>query len=152
MKNNNKGFMLAEVVITSTVVLTSLISLYVTFNKLYKNYEIRSKYYDIDGYYATKETIEQLLNDGSINTILSLLTNKQYSKILEENENKTYITNYTKAALNSLKESEDINETFKDYLTYLTKYYNFTNDKYNYLFITEYKNGDDYYYANIGLG
>ena len=58
---NNKGFMLAEVVVTSTIVLTSLISLYITFNKLYNNYEIRSNYYDVDGIYAIKNMINNLI-------------------------------------------------------------------------------------------
>ena len=52
---NNKGFMLAEVVVTSTIILTALISFYTTFNNLYRRYEIHTKYYDIDGVYAIKE-------------------------------------------------------------------------------------------------
>ena len=31
---NNKGFMLAEVIITATVIITALVSLYATYNSL----------------------------------------------------------------------------------------------------------------------
>ena len=157
--------MLAEVVVTSTVVLAALISLYVTFNKLYKNYEIRSRYYDIDGYYATKEIIELLIAKNAINNSLPTTDYKELS--LDDNEDikdkidtiksaytieKIYITKYREKSLQNLKKESNINPTFKDYLTYLENYYNYSDQKYNYLFITEYKNENDYYYANIGLG
>ena len=45
---NNKGFMLAEAIITSTIVLTTLVGLYANFMKLYNVYKIRDTYYDID--------------------------------------------------------------------------------------------------------
>ena len=158
---NNKGFMLAEVVVTSTVILTSLISLYITFNKLYKNYEIRSRYYDIDGYYVTKEIIELLINNN-INNYLPLTT-ENYKELSIDNQDlkneinsiisayqiqQIYVTKYTSTSLDNLKNSS-INNTFKDYLE---KYYNYNDNKYSYLFIIEYKNENDYYYANIGLG
>ena len=160
MKNNNKGFMLAEVVITSTIVLTSLISLYVTFNKLYKNYEIRSRYYDIDGYYAIKEIINLLIKKNEISDVLPGEDNyyKEISTLTSLSNIKgpyqiqdIYVTKYDKKSLENLGKNVPTN-TFKDYINYLIKYYNFNDNKYTYLFITEYKNDGDYYYANIGLG
>ena len=184
---NNKGFMLAEVVVTSTVVLTTLIGLYVSFNKLYKNYDIRSTYYDIDGIYAIKSITNILLDNEDLNTILNKFTSSNSTAIIENSTCKygnidgntkctdlqseyyiqnLYITTYDKPAVNSLK-TKVSNQTFKDYLNFVEKKYNLNNNytaptstiesdtanKYNYLFIIEYKKNDDkYYYASLGLG
>ena len=188
---NNKGFMLAEVVVTSTVVLTTLIGLYITFNKLYKNYNIRSVYYDIDGIYAIKNMNSILLDSGELNniikefydnydngnsTIKDIIDNKECSITSIErkcsdlqkayNINNLYITTYDIPAINSLTEEVN-NTTFKEYLSFVKKYYNLNQEytypkskieddnakKYNYLFIIEYtKNDDKNYYASLGLG
>ncbi len=37
MMKNNKGFMLVEVIVTSTIIVTAMIGLYTSFNKIYKN-------------------------------------------------------------------------------------------------------------------
>jgi len=39
MIKNNKGFMLAEVVIVSAVIMTCLVTLYTSFNKMYNLYK-----------------------------------------------------------------------------------------------------------------
>ena len=54
MIKNNKGFMLAEVVIVSAVLITTLVSLYAGFAKVYKAYEERSSFFDTDSIYALK--------------------------------------------------------------------------------------------------
>ena len=170
---NNKGFMLAEAVITSTVVLTTLIGLYATFTKLYNAYNIRTTYFDIDGIYAIKGMISHLIDNGEINNIIKTLkspsndyiqlisttgckdTGDTYCSSLKNSytiEN-MYIVNYKKESITNL--SDDVNnQTFKDYLTYISTYYSFDleEDGYNYLFIVEYQNGDKYYYSSLGLG
>ncbi len=179
MKNNNRGFMLAEVVVTATIVLTALISLYITFNKLYKNYNTRSYIYDIDGIYAIKDVISILMDTGDINNILANYTNttevksieliksntcsntisddfKNHCESIQEiyNINNMYITKYKSNHITSLKNNVN-NTTFKDYLSFLNNKYNFTDGNYTYLFIVEYKNdntSDDYYYSNLGFG
>ena len=167
MLKNNKGFMLAEVVITSTIVLTGLIALYTSFNKLYKAYETRSTYYNIDGYYASNNIIKKLINSGELNTILSDEANGFHNKkyiFLVKNGSCTNISDCSQIqplidlykikntviiewsssiitnVINQLEE-EGINETFKDYLNdYVSKHYDFSNSsEYNYLVITEYK-------------
>ena len=64
-----------------------------------------------------------------------------------------YIVKYEKEEVLKINK-EEINQTFKDYLTYISTYYPFDleEDGYNYLFIVEYKNGDKYYYSSLGLG
>lgn len=167
MLKNNKGFMLAEVVITSTVVLTGLVALYTSFNKLYSSYQTRSAYYNIDGYYASNAIIKTLIDNKDLNTIFSDETNGFKSNnhiFLVKNGYCTNITDCNKInnlielykikntviiewsettieeVLNKLQ-STSINETFKDYLNnYVIKHYDFSNQaEYNYLVITEYK-------------
>lgn len=136
---NNKGFMLAEVVITSTIVLTALITFYTTFNKLYKRYEIHSTYYDIDGVYAIKQIANILLEEGKINEIITdmNLQNKEYINVECSNLNERpqsscnsikelyNIENiyFVKNRYQSIKKLEnDVDKnTFKDYLEYIIK-------------------------------
>lgn len=169
MLKNNKGFMLAEVVITSTIVLTGLIALYTSFNKLYKAYETRSTYYNIDGYYASSSIIKTLINNGELNNIFSnpdtglYKEEKNYIFLVKNtscinisdcdpidsliklyNINNVVIIEWTDTAITSIiskLEGTGINETFKDYLNdYVSKHYDFSNSsEYNYLVITEYK-------------
>ena len=77
-----------------------------------------------------------------------------------------YVVKYNKDSVRKLKNEANIHQTFKDYIDYVSNYYPFNDsnaddslenkinidDGYKYLFIVEYKNGDDYYYSNLGLG
>lgn len=186
---NSKGFMLAEVIITSTVIITALIGLYTTFNKIYNKYNIRNSYYDIDGVYAIKGMINHLIKDNKLNNILSdkdtgtftsnqiylikdricnsfinsentgtiSLSNDNYCKSLQElyKINNLIVIDYDKKLLidesnnNDLKDSVN-NQTFKDYIEYISNYYTFEKDKYSYLFIIEYKNDkNEFNYSSL---
>lgn len=43
---NNKGFMMAEVVVVSAIVMVTIVGLYQSYNKLYSTYNTRIDYYD----------------------------------------------------------------------------------------------------------
>lgn len=187
MKKNNKGFMLIEVIITSTIVVTTLIAFYANFEKLYKKYNEANNYHDIDGLYATKEVINYFLtnNDLDFNEYLAdtFYTN-HYKFIIKDsidqlnNDNirnikdlynikNMIITEYNvcnldsnKPSCNSEEESirnNNINETFKEYLEYIIRYYdldseNINSTKYDYLVITERETEDGKtYYSSIGI-
>ena len=163
MFKNNKGFMLVEVIITSTVILTGMVGLYTTFNKLYKNYNIRSTYYNIDGIYATKEMFNNLMNND-FNKVINHFDNYGYlienSKCIEiGNHNNCssivdfygidnmIIVNYNK---NALKELKLENETFNEYIDFVIKYYDINNnDEYSYIFLTEMCDKNNCYYSNL---
>jgi Tfp pilus assembly protein PilE len=86
MIKNNKGFMLIEVIITSTIVLTTLIALYASFNKLYNNYRIKNNYHNLDATYATKEIINSMLknDEGNINNYINtIIPNSKYGYIIK---------------------------------------------------------------------
>lgn len=162
--------MLAEAIITSTIVLTTLVGLYANFMKLYNVYKIRDTYYDIDGVYAIKNAIDAMIDDGSLAGTLALNTNN-YKLIINNNcivsnnmsycnflkktysiEN-MYVVKYNENSINELKKVVNL-KTFKDYLNYIEKYYNFNMDednKYSYLFVVEYKKNDKYYYSSLGV-
>ena len=43
---NNKGFMMAEVVVVSAIVMLTIVGLYQSYNKIYSAYNTRIDYYD----------------------------------------------------------------------------------------------------------
>lgn len=88
MIKNNKGFMLIEVIVTSTIVVTTMIALYTGFNKLYNDHKTRNSYYNLDATYATKEMINSMLvkNKGNINEFINVVMhNSTYGHIVKEN-------------------------------------------------------------------
>ena len=186
MLKNNKGFMLIEVIVTSTIVLTSMIALYTSFNKLYNNYNVKNSYYNIDATYATKLILNSMFesdeNFGNINEIIKYadLNDKKYQYIIKnascnkfeepEFERTTYyappktcegiiglykinnilIVRYDKNILLELNNDLSLNQTFSDYINYLVTYYDIKNsEQFSWIVLTELKEGENYYYANL---
>ena len=146
IKNNNKGFMLVEVIIVTVVIATIMTSLYVAFSRVYKVYDMKSKYSNIDGiyalniiknYYIENITINKMINDSStyIDLKNDIESSKKYCSTLnigDENINycnkiNSVIANYkinnlyivNKDKLTDLKNISDISQTLKDYINYL---------------------------------
>lgn len=175
MKKNNKGFMLAEVVITSTIIITAMIGLYSSFQKLYATYNTRNNYYNIDGVYATKMMIDNLMNHDINEYLNSYSVESNYKFIIQSNSctdsneelkntceiiQSTYqvtnmiITEYDKKVLEEIKtKSLTQNETFKEYIDYLIDYYNIkkNTEQCNYIILTEIKEGDNFKYSNLRM-
>lgn len=161
-KIGRKGFMLAEVVVISVVVATVLVTLYIGLNSIASAYDIRNRYYDVDCLYAAIEVNDVLLrNDPStIQTVdaIDLSTNVDVNSFENFYEDETavndiinlYLTPYDKNKMLSIKDFENINVTFEEYLDYLSGNLNFDDD-YDYMIIVErMDNGDPddcYYYA-----
>ena len=64
-----------------------------------------------------------------------------------------YVVKYNYSSVEILKK-ENLKQTFKDYLNYIEKYYNFNMDddnKYSYLFVVEYQKNQKYYYSSLGV-
>ena len=101
---NNKGFMMAEVVVVSSIIIVTLVGLYTSYNKILSLYNQRINYYDIN-------TLYELANIRK-NTDLSDLSSKTY--IVDETYQKVYYLNH-----NHISELAVSNQTFKDYLEYL---------------------------------
>ena len=73
MNKNNKGFMLVEAIITSTIILTALIAFYSQFDKLYAKYNERNNFHNVNSLYASKTMFNYLLKNEiyNFNTFLS---------------------------------------------------------------------------------
>lgn len=164
--------MLAEAIITSTIVLTTLVGLYANFMKLYNVYKIRDTYYDIDGVYAIENTIDWLISNNKLVSIIpdnninyrllvgnnSCSIKQEFCNLLKKSYKvkNMYIMSFKKQDIESLISGVD-NKTFKDYLNFVLKYYNFNTDEddnYSYLFVVEYQKNDNdvrYYYSSLGL-
>ena len=159
MIKNNKGFMLAEVVIVSAVLITTLVSLYAGFAKVYKAYEERSSFFDTDSIYALKSIEDTLIDEGLFNNIINEINTSNYVSYLAENRTADsyinshlkellgnynieyfYITKYDNASLTTIIESDANNIIFNDFLKYLQKNLTFDNN-YNYIFLSKTKDG-----------
>lgn len=132
MKLNKYGFMMAEVIVVSSIVLITLTSLYMSYNKIYSAYKTRINYYDVSIIYE----LDQIRRT---NAIAVPTTN---TKIKDDEENNTTV--YAIPLLNNkIKDTKLNNEnvTFSEYLDYLSKSLNI--DKYNYILVMEKCNTDN---------
>ena len=140
MKLNNRGFMLAEVVVVSVVIATVLVTLYVALNRLTSAFETRNTYYDVNTAYLAAEVNNILVEDGSINDLILAKDIKDLSSdmsdILElySGNKKVYFSPYSNYIVEIKNESD--NQTFKDYIDYLNDNFNY-NGEYSYVIIAE---------------
>lgn len=172
IKLNCKGFMMAEVIIVSTVILGTLVGLYTIFNKMYIVYTERSYYYNVDAVYAGESIYKYLVSSDKFVDVLKNIKKQDSEpvasrnyKIIEETCNDIIDTYNIKNAIifpynvnavnkdNSNVSGFDVR--FKDYLDYLNTSLNFEekdeNDeekqKFNYIIIVELENGDYQYFG-----
>ena len=159
MKLNRKGFMLAEVVVSASVVAVVLVTMYIGINRMTAAYDKRNRYYDLDAQQVAMEVNDLLKRDSEQNNFTSLTNNYysledievNYSKLKEvfnslgENINTYYVKN--KDGFNNIKNS-NINQSFKDYLDYFISKTNF-DENYSYFIVVELEKGSDYYYYTL---
>lgn len=159
MKLNRKGFMLAEVVVSASVVAVVLVTMYIGINRMTAAYDKRNRYYDLDAQQVAMEVNDLLKRDSEQNNFTSLTDNYysledievNYSKLkdvfnsLGENINTYYVKN--EDGFNTMK-SLNINQSFKDYLDYFISKTNF-DENYSYFIVVELKKNDDYYYYTL---
>ena len=164
--------MLAEAVVSGTVIITSMVVLYSTFNRIYTIYSEKNNYYNIDAIYATKEMTNYLMNGNFEEYINDCFFDNRYNIFIDDSNcynygdnvclklkdlykvNKMIITEYDKSTLESDVKNLSLNKSFKDYIDYVIDYYGVSNHdtKFRYIILTEIKDGDNYYYANLGIG
>ena len=165
MIKNNKGFMLVEVIVTSTIIVTAMIGLYTSFNKIYKEHKVRNSYYNIDAIYATKEVINSMFYNNMYSLVNDLLETNTSKYLIENNSchltvsscgeianfyqvENMILVKYDQASIEGI---DVVHESFKNYINYVINYYGISNltTEYNYLLLTEIHQGDHYYYANL---
>lgn len=157
MKLNNKGFMLAEVIISASVIIVTLVSLYAGFARVYKAYEIRSTYYDADSVYALKTISDYFIDEMVFNSYISGINNTNkyvefkknespsnkidafINKMIENYNFNFYLTRYDMEYLNSVK---SISSDLEEYIDFLDSDGVIDDDaNYKYIFISETNDG-----------
>lgn len=158
MKLNNKGFMLAEVIISASVIIVTLVSLYAGFARVYKAYEIRSTYYDADSVYALKTISDYFIDEMVFNSYISSINNTNKYVEFKKNESPSnkidafinkmienynfkhfYLTRYNSDYLESI---ESISSDLKEYINFLNSDGVIDDDaNYKYIFISETNDG-----------
>lgn len=126
MKLNKKGFMMAEVIVVSSIVLITLTSLYMSYNKIYSTYKKRINYYDVSIIYD----LDQIRR----NEVIATPTNN--TKIIKNSESNTtvYAIPLTDNKITDTNLSQE-NTTFNEYLEYLKN--SITVDNCNYILVME---------------
>lgn len=162
MKLNNKGFMLAEIVIVSAIIITTIVGLYSGFANTYKAYELRSSYYDAKTVYALKNLEDFLVDEMLLNSLVTT-TNFKYIELTKDkvtdnyhkafidnfyttyNINKVYLLKYSEANINEFAATLD--DEFKKYLEFYLEKTGEEEDnnkidetKYSYLLVTSTNN------------
>ncbi len=132
MKLNKKGFMMAEVIVVSSIVLITLTSLYMSYNKIYSTYKKRINYYDVSIIYDLDKirrntAIDEPTNNTKIeNDVISESNTTVYAITLPITDNK--ITDLS-------QENTTFNTTFNEYLEYLKN--SITVNNCNYILVME---------------
>lgn len=165
MKLNRKGFMLAEVVVSASVVAVVLVTMYIGINRMTAAYDKRNRYYDLDAQQVAMEVNDLLKRDSEqkLNNFTSLTDNYyslediennyqvNYSELkdvfssLGENINTYYVKN--EDGFNTMK-SLNINQSFKDYLDYFVSKTSF-DEEYSYFVVVELEKNNNYYYYTL---
>ncbi len=143
VKNNRKGFMMAELIVVSAIVLTVLSVLYISYSKIYTVYSARISYYDTVtlyklGYYRdilieNKKLTPSLANaknngittiydtDDASSSIFTLTASEQTGTNNAKYKDKVFLiyTHRNNVSANALN-GKSVNKTFKDYVKYLS--------------------------------
>lgn len=124
---NNKGFMMAEVIVVSAIILVFLTGLYLSYNKLFSIYSTRINYYDSTTLYNLAYYRDMLIKNDKMNNtlnnakggVVNIFDNGRNSITkLSDNDNVFIIYNQKKAV--DKNNFDNLNMTFLDYIDYLS--------------------------------
>ena len=154
IKNNNKGFVITEVLILSTVILGVLTLMYVQFKSVNRSYQYSFKYDTVEGLYLANNIVNYI-NDGNYDNLVEQVNSnpKGYIDITEctiENSNLISYCNslfqkseiekilFTKENLIDLKRNiSDFDNDMQNYIKQIKT----LNDEKDYRIIVKYKDG-----------
>ena len=154
IKNNNKGFVITEVLILSTVILGVLTLMYIQFKSVNRSYQYSFKYDTVEGLYLANNIVNYI-NDGNYDNLVEQVNSnpKGYIDITECTiENSTLISYcnslfqkseiekilFTKENLIDLKRNiSDFDNDMQNYIKQIKT----LNDEKDYRIIVKYKDG-----------
>lgn len=149
MKLNNKGFMLAELVIVAASVMVSLTAVYLTFSKIYTGFNRNNNYDSVDAMYASRGMYDIIINDGGINSCIQNFNNNlcDLKGIEVDGQGKKFIDEYgiINSYLISKNNISDVSNVIdsitspylKDYISYLNENIDVNDNSFNYVLVTE---------------
>lgn len=118
MKKREKGFMLVETLVVSTLVSIVLIALYVQFKNIVNNFDRDSRYNSVNNLYATQNVKNFILRDATGNFYKTL------KNLLDENI-KEGNSHFLKIITNCSGNSANAYQTNAcTYFDFLTRFYN----------------------------
>ena len=137
---NNKGFMMAEVVVVASIILVTLVGFYTSYNKIIAIYNKRIDYYDVATLYELGNIRDNKLSELTIDSKNDITGDIVYYVNKDKVKNKEIDTS-------------GINPTFSDYIDYLSTsldYDSLTSDGVTNILIMENCSGaDDCKYAYL---
>ena len=125
---NNKGFMMAEVIVVAAVVLLTLSTLYISYSKIYSAYKARINYYDVSTLYKLAYYRDKLIDDDTFNDLLKTAKEEKMISInnTDRGDKVFLIYSHKKNVYNNLfdnnadiKKTFNVNQTYKDYAKYI---------------------------------
>ena len=138
MKLNKKGFMMAEVVVVSAIILIFMGTIYVSYNKMLSAYKTRLSYLDVVtlyrlGYYRDilieNKAMDNLISKASTDNVVDIydstngmnsIFNLSPTEETDNKEDRVLLIKKDFLSQNCLDSKENINPTFKDYVSYMT--------------------------------
>lgn len=148
-----KGFMMAEVVVVSTVIIIVLTSLYTSYVKIYGLFQERITYYDVASLYRLGSIRDYLIDINLINNyIKSTESVTPITNGVASNEKVFWIKLKNKFIDNEIINNtkfNSINKTYKDYLNYLQTSGAFKTN--NIMIIENCENADKCNYAYLEI-
>ncbi|MBQ2873438.1 MAG: hypothetical protein IJE89_05515 [Bacilli bacterium] len=142
---NNKGFMMAEVIVVATVVLAAMVGFYVSYNKIISLYNNRVDYYDVATLYelgSYRDNHIDLLGDISDSELL-------VGDLNDEDYPNMKVFYLMKSEIINLSNNTNLNSTFRDYLEFLSTAITLPDDITNILVMEKCYTEDDCKYAYL---
>lgn len=154
MTKNNKGFVITEVLILSTVIIGVLVFMYSQFKNINRGYQYSFKYDTPEGMYLANNIVNYI-NDGNYDKLIELLNTKPegYVDITECNIDNSNLITYCNALFqkseiekiifteeNLTKLKQNMNNLENDLKNYINQIKT-TNEKNDYRIIIKYKDG-----------
>ena len=140
---NNKGFMMAEVVIVASIVLVTMAGLYASYNKIFSLYNQRIDYYDVSTLYELGQYKKNDLSTIKNMFIYNDVNNTIY--YVSKDDIKQYKYDVSILSID--------NQTFQDYFSFLSNSLELDDVKYqnvdNFLVMEKCINEDNCKYAYL---
>lgn len=141
---NKKGFMMAELIVVSSIILVTLVGMYTSYNKIYSIYMNRIGYYDVATLYRIGYYRDVLDTNNKLNEVIEKSKEKvvdisNYIPLAEQIGNTKdtmfMIYNNKKSINSSIFSGKSVNQTYKDYVNYLSNSIDFGG--FNYMMVLE---------------